>query len=102
MVNPNYIHAESFHRPEPIEKFVSTVYIRKDISREERVIDDKTVTVYTYLEAAMSPADFKEYSDFIKTKKVLSGEADENQLIIMEAIADLYAIIENMQQGGVK
>jgi hypothetical protein len=104
-----YRPSESTVRPVEVEKSKRTVFLRKDIVEEERTDEEGNVTVmYTYQEAKLSHAEFDEYSSFIAAKNAINGEndsaniaelmngqaiGDNNQLIIMEAIADLYDVI---------
>ena len=85
-----YKQAESTIKPAEIEKGKRTVYLRKDIAEEDR---DGT-TYWVYQEATMSHDEFEMYSKLEALKAQKSG--DDNQMIIMEAIADLYEAITNM------
>ena len=80
--------------------------------------------MWVYQEAQLTPAEFEEYIKVVTAQNAVNGvdisdnqlitmdaiadlyaeqmKSDNNQLIIMEAIADLYGVIESMQQGGVK
>lgn len=102
-----YRPSESTVRPVEVEKSKHTVFLRKDIVEEER---DGSV-YYTYQEAKLSHAEFNEYSSFIAAKNAINGVndstnicnlldgqaiGDNNQLIIMEALADLYDVIASM------
>ena len=105
-----YRYAESTVRPVELEITKTTVYLRKDIRTEERITEDNTHTFYVYQEAKMTPEEFNEYSAFMSAKRAITGEndsdnisaliagqvnGDNNQLIIMEALADLYDAILN-------
>ena len=95
-----YVYSESTVEPKELEITKSTVYMRKDMSSENR----DGVTFYTYKEAALSYEEFGKYYSAVLFKDVESlktGQAngDNNQLVIMEAIADLYDIIASMQGG---
>ena len=110
-MEPKYEYSESTVRPVSVEVGKRTVFLRKDILEEERVINDETgetVTFYVYQEAKMSHAEFNEYSSFVAAKNAIDGmnnssnieqlltgqtNSDSNQLTLMEAIADLYDII---------
>lgn len=102
-----YRPSESTVRPVEIEKAKRTVFIRKDIVEEER----EGVTFYTYQEAKLSHEDFDKYASFIAAANAIKGVndstnienlvdgqaiGDNNQLIIMEALADLYDVIALM------
>lgn len=78
-------------RPSEIEFGVTTVYLRKDIS--EIKSDDDTVS-WSYQEAALSLDEYKQYSN------LAPRNIDDNQLIIMNAIADLYDEISKIQGGA--
>lgn len=87
----NYKPVTSMVKPSEIEFGVTTVYMRKDISSEEKSLDNgSTVTVWTYQEAQMSLKEFENYS------KLAPHNLDNNQLLIMDAIADLYDAITNL------
>lgn len=100
-----YIYVESTTKPEEIMYGKSTVYLRQNIAPITRMDGEANeYTVWTYEEAKMSYDEFKEYSERMSVQgasnifKVLDGQTngDNNQLIIMEAIADLYDLIANM------
>lgn len=111
-MEPIYRYSESTVKPLGIEATKTTIYLRTDITEIERVYEDgNKVTFWTYKEAAMTPDEFNEYSSFIAAKNAINGvddssnisqlvsgqaNGDNNQLIIMEAIADLYDAISTM------
>lgn len=105
----NYKYAESTVQPTALEVTVGTVYLRKDITSITRTSEqgDKT-TYWTYQEAALTPQEFNEYTNLLMAENAIKGTndsdniislldgqaaGDNNQLIIMEAIADLYDAI---------
>ena len=108
-MEPIYRYSESTVRPIDVEVDKHTVFLRKDIVEEERSNDEGNVSVFfTYKEAKMSHEEFNKYSSFIAAKNAINGvndssnisklmigqeNGDNNQLIIMEAIADLYDAI---------
>lgn len=93
------------------------VYLRRNISQEEKESGDQTIKVWEYEEARLTLAEYAEYQkelaacnslsqkELVENNLILmSALADtfeqqlsiqENQLIIMEAIAELY---ENITQ----
>lgn len=107
-----YRPSESTVRPVEIEKTKRTVFLRKDIVEEERTdLDGNAQVFYTYQEAKLSHEDFDKYASFIAATNaikgvndssnigiLLDGQAigDNNQLIIMEALADLYDVIASV------
>lgn len=111
-MEPIYRYSESTVRPSELELGKRTVFLRKDIHEVERTDEEGNTTSYwVYQEAKMSHSDFNEYSSFLAMKntitgaddsknisKLISGQenGDNNQLIIMEAIADLYDVIASM------
>lgn len=101
-MNLNYILAESTIRPLPIEIYKNIVYLRKDIvSKEVTDTENNTSTLWTYQEAKLTPSEFNEYSKVLMVNnmsQLISGQenGDNNQLIIMEAIADLYDAIASI------
>ena len=91
----NYVYSESTVKPLSIEFCKKSVYLRKDITPETRTDDSgNEYTIWTYQEAWMTPEEFNEYSKELQITKALDN--DDNQMIIMEALADLYDIIANM------
>lgn len=111
-MEPIYRYSESTVRPSELELGKRTVFIRKDISEVERTDDEgNTMSFWVYQEAKMSHTEFNEYSSFLSKKNAIKGvndsehisqlitgqeNGDNNQLIIMEAIADLYDVIASM------
>lgn len=107
-----YEYGESTVKPPFIERGYSTVYIHKDIVSEEREnLDGSTTTFWTYQEAKMSHEEFDKYIELVMAgnaikgvndsdniTQIISGQenGDNNQLIIMEAIADLYDVIASL------
>lgn len=115
-MEPKYYYAESTIKPDPIYVDKTTVFLRKDICSEE--IADASGNKYTlweYKEAKMLTEDFEAYSNMVASVNAVKGindseniskivengsNSDNNQLIIMEAIADLYDIITSLGKGG--
>ena len=111
-MEPIYRYSESTVRPIDIEVGKHTVFLRKDITEVERTDEFGNVSIFfTYQEAKMSHEEFNEYSSFVAAKNAINGVndsnninqlvvgqeiGDNNQLIIMEAIADLYDVIAIM------
>lgn len=109
----NYRYSESTIKPPALEVTEGTVYIRKDfaeITRTSEQVGD-SVLFYTYQEAALTPEEFNSYSSLLMANHAIKGKddsenivqimagqtiGDDNQLIIMEAIADLYDAIAMM------
>jgi hypothetical protein len=106
----NYKYSESTVKPAALEVTEGTVYLRKDITEITRTSeqDGNTTVYYTYQEAALTPQEFNEYTNLIMAENAIKGTndsdniislldgqaaGDNNQLIIMEAIADLYDAI---------
>lgn len=108
-----YRYAESTVKPSALEVTEGTVYLRKDIVEITRTSEqgyDATI-YYTYQEAALTPQEFNEYTSILMAENAIKGTndsdniislmdgqaaGDNNQLIIMEAIADLYDAIAMM------
>lgn len=111
-MNLMYVNSESGFRPKAIEIGMTTVYLRKDIVEEVRVNPEgERYPVYTYMEAKMSHAEFNAYAEELSRINAVKGVNDsdnieqlitngvdttDNQLILMEAIADLYDVIASM------
>lgn len=108
-----YKYAESGACPKTIEIGMTTVYLRKDIVKETLTDPGSNVSYvkYTYQEAKLSHEEFNAYSDELLKINAVKGVNDseniarlvtngadttDNQLILMEAIADLYDTIASM------
>jgi len=106
----NYRYSESTIKPPALEVTEGTVYIRKDYAEITRTSEqgEDPVLFYTYQEAALTPEEFNSYSNLLMTNHAIKGKddsdniiqimdgqliSDNNQLIVMEAIADLYDAI---------
>ena len=95
-----YRDSASTVRPETIEIGKTTVFLRTDIQKEERTDANGDTTVFwTYREAKMTPDEFTVYASLLSSKEVVNNVYVDNQLIIMEAIADLYDKISKIQGG---
>lgn len=108
-MEPKYKYSESTVKPEVIEMNGDTVYLRTDISKIARENEvGATTTYWSYQEARLSQKEFNVYSSMIVSKNALNStnvpdhisqlivgqeNGDNNQLILMEAIADLYDAI---------
>lgn len=108
----NYIYAESAVKPTSIEIQKNVVYLRKDMVEKKRTYEDRDAeTFWSYKEAKMTPEEFNEYMNRLNVENAINSAADSknisnlligqeigdnNQLIIMEAIADLYDVIASM------
>lgn len=89
-----YKPSVSMVKPAEIEFCKYTVYVRKNITSS--MDTDGETEIWTYDEAALTRTEFEEYSKIMEAKKAIN---DENQMIIMEAIADLYDKISDIQGG---
>ena len=117
-MEPIYVHSESTVKPSTLEIGKRTVFLRKNIVEEKRTDEDGSTTLfYVYEEAKMSHEDFNKYSNYIAAKNAINGvndsenisnlivgqeNGDNNQMIIMEAIADLYDAVASLSLGGAK
>lgn len=115
-MEPIYVHSESTVKPSTLEIGKRTVFLRKNIVEEERTNELGNTTIfYIYEEAKMSHEDFNKYSNYIAAKNAINGvndsknistlvagqeNRDNNQMIIMEAIADLYDAVASLSLGG--
>lgn len=111
-MEPIYRYSEGTTKPLTVEVGKRTVFLRKNIVEEKRTDELGNVSVfYTCQEARLKPEEFNEYSSFIAAKNAINGvndseniehlvnsqeNGDNNQLIIMDAIADLYDVIAMM------
>ena len=115
-MEPIYQYSESTVKPLTLEIGKRTVFLRKNIVEEKRTYEDGSTTLfYVYEEAKMSHEDFNKYSNYIAAKNAINGvndsenisnlvigqeNGDNNQMIIMEAIADLYDAVASLSLGG--
>ena len=98
-----YENSESTIKPLTVEVCKTTVYLRKNIKSKDGL--------WSYEEARLTHEEFNEYSKVLAASNAISSEevpenisqlisgqenGDNNQLIIMEAIADLYDVIASM------
>lgn len=111
----NYRYAESTVKPAALEVTEGTVYLRKEIASITRSSEQGDSTVYwTYQEAALAPQEFNDYTNLVMAENAIKGtndsdnivklmagqeNGDSNQLVIMEAIADLYDTIALMAES---
>ena len=113
-----YRYSESTIKPETIEiNPNNTVYIRKDIIPEIRSYDENnSITYWTYQEALLTMEEFNTYAaqlmslnaiknmdnaENIKQLTTKQKNGDCNQMIIMEAIAEIYEMIVNMRREDI-
>lgn len=108
----NYRYSESTVKPAALEIAEGSVYFRKEIASVTRTSEqgDKTV-FWTYQEAELTPQEFNNYASLLMAEYTIKGKDDSanivqlmagqeagdgNQLIIMEAIADLYDAVASL------
>lgn len=95
-----YRYSESTVKPEAVEIGKTTVFLRTDIEKETRTVSDgNTTDFWTYKEAKMTPEEFVVYANLLSSRDIITGVSNSNQLIIMEAIADLYDKFSDIQKG---
>lgn len=108
-MNLNYILVESSLKPASVEIQKTTVYFRKDFAEQKRTDElGNTCVLWTYQEATMSVEEFNTYANKLisinavkavnDSENILQlvengSDSNNNQLILMEAIADLYDVI---------
>ena len=112
-MEPKYMYAESTIKPQSIEMCKNTVYLRTDFVEKTRTYMSNKVTYWTYQEARLTTDEFNSYVSWLMSKKAINGindsgnisqlvigqkNRDNDQLIIMEAITDLYDAIASMTQ----
>lgn len=98
-MKPDYKYSESRVKPTEIEIGKHSVALRRNITEEERTnTDGDKLTFWVYEEARMSHEDFAEYSNYIIIADQKNGK--DNQLVLMEAIVDLYEMVLNLGQEG--
>ena len=108
----DYKYVESTIKPAILEVEDGTVYVRKDITSVVRTSKRGHKSSYwTYQEAILTPEEFNTYTNLVMAENAIKGvndsnnivqimtgqeTGDNNQLAIMEAIADLYEAIAGM------
>lgn len=111
-MNLMYKTVKSTVKPNAVEIQKTTVYLRKDISKATRTDESgKVLEYWTYQEATMTHDEFNAYSSQMAAINAVKGiydsenislivangdDSNNNQLILMEAIADLYDVIASM------
>lgn len=107
-----YIKSESTSKPDIVSIEKNVVYLRRNIVAKNRTYADcDPITFYVYDEAVLTHDEFVKYSNELAAMNAVRGVNDsdniaklivngadntDNQLILMEAIADLYDIIASM------
>lgn len=90
-----YRYSESTVKPNVIDICGDTVYLRKNISEFNREDEQgNQITYWSYQEANITTEEFNKNANVILLSDLKSSGND--QLAIMEAIADLYEIIATM------
>lgn len=69
------------------------VYVRKDIRQETRTEDTGETIMYTYQEALMTSREYESYSG----ERAEKTGTNDNQTIIMSALADIVDMLMEMQ-----
>ena len=108
-MEPKYKPSESTLQPESIQMDGDTVYLRANITEVSRTSEQgDTVSYWTYQEAILTQEEFNSYANLIASKNAIKSidipdhisqlvvgqeTADNNQLAVMEAIAELYETI---------
>lgn len=108
----NYRYSESTVKPAALEIAEGSVYFRKEIASVTRTSEQGDETVFwTYQEAELTPQEFNNYASLLMAEYTIKGKDDSanivqlmagqeagdgNQLIIMEAIADLYDAVASL------
>lgn len=111
-MEPVYKYSESTEQPMAIEFGVNCAYLRKDITEQKRIdMDNNPVTYWTYQEAIMSKEEFNIYANQLVSANAVKGvndsenivqiiagqlNSDGNQMVIMEALADLYDALASL------
>ena len=108
----NYRYSESTVKPAALEIAEGSVYFRKEITSVTRISDQgDEIVFWTYQEAQLTPQEFNNYASLLMAEYTIKGKDDSanivqlmagqeagdgNQLIIMEAIADLYDAVASL------
>ena len=89
--------SKSAVKPEAVEIGKTTVFLRTDIKKETLTDGfEDSITLWTYQEAKMTPDEFTAYASLVSSKDAVTNTTINNQLVIMDAIADLYERISRM------
>ena len=95
-----YRYSESTVKPEPVEIGKTTIFMRTDIRKEIRTDESgNEMVIWIYQEAKMTPDEFTAYANLLLSKDIVNSVNANNQLSIMEAIADLYDEISKIRGG---
>lgn len=87
-------------KPETVEIGKTTVFLRNDIQKQTSTdAFGDPITLWTYQEAKLTPEEFTVYANLLASKDIVNSTNINNQMIIMEAIADLYDKISAIQGG---
>lgn len=98
-MNLDYKYSESRVKPTEIEIGKHSVALRRNITEEERTnTDGDRLTFWVYEEARMSHEEFAKYSNYTMLSDQKNSK--DNQLILMEAIVDLYEMVLSLGQEG--
>lgn len=86
----DWYYAESATSPQLVDatSCPGKYYVRKDIREEER----EDGTMYTYQEALLTPEEYQSYSG----QRIEGTGTNDNQTIIMSALADIAEMILDM------
>lgn len=111
-MEPKYIYSESTVKPEAIQMDGDTIYLRTGISGVARENEGgDTTTYWTYQEAILTQAEFNVYASLIASRNALNSAnipehisqlivgqeiVDNNQLILMSALVDMYDVLASM------
>lgn len=101
-----YTYSESAVKPVEIEVGKHTVFLRKNIAEEVRTDSDgNDITFYTYEEARLTRDEFDRYSAMTNSENIATlvrsqEQRDNDLLVIMEAMADLYEAMAGMVKEG--
>ena len=114
-MEPKYKYSESTVKPEAIQMDGETVYLRNNISEIVREDEQGNKTSYwSYQEAILTQVQFNAYASLIASKNAINSvgipehisqlvagqeNVDSNQLILMNAIADMYDVLASLMQG---
>lgn len=112
----NYVKGTWSSKPKAVDLTMSpsSVYLRKNITKEVEKVDDDLVTYYAYDEAVLTHEEYEEYCSLLNDPGIQKLEEDnlilmnanaegyetseQNNLIIMEAIADLYELLNKLTE----
>lgn len=89
-------------KPEELDTISSpsTVYLRKNVKQVEVETGDERVSAWSYEEAQLTREEYKEYQlEQADMEKLGYKAQEENQEVLMEAVADMFTQQLDLQEN---